>query len=77
MSVTATAVGAGGIPPYEFKWRVNGILLRDWDSAPTLTWDLTVGGQPVFPSGYTLSVEGRSSGGSEPEAFDSVRFIVL
>ena len=75
--VTFTASGAGGVPPYEFEWRINNILVRDWRPEATLTWDLTLRGDSVFQGGYIVKVSGRSSGGRDVESSATTNLIVL
>lgn len=74
--VTFTVTGTGGVEPYQFHWRLNNILLREWDTNPRLTWDTTLDGRPVFPGGYRLAVSGRSHGGREEEVVATLEFVV-
>jgi hypothetical protein len=73
---TFTAIGEGGVPPYEFQWRINGFVLRDWNPNPTFTWDTNINGAPALPGGYTLTVYARSAGGRELEVSESLNFSV-
>lgn len=66
--VTFTVTGAGGTPPYQYRWRLNGFQMRDWSVDPTLVWDgATLNGRPLISGAYTLAVEGRSAGATEME----------
>jgi hypothetical protein len=66
--VTFTATGEGGVPPYEFQWRINGFLLRDWSKDPTLVWDGMLNGSAAGRGAYLLAVGARSNGGTDVEA---------
>jgi hypothetical protein len=71
--VTFTATGAGGIPPYQFRWTINGFALREWNSDPVLVWDAaTLAGRPLGNGSYTLIVQGRSDGNTDPESAAAV-----
>jgi hypothetical protein len=70
--VTFTVEGQGGVPPYEFQWRLNGFSLRDWDPNPTLTWDGTLNGRTVTSGVLYMVVQGRSRGGTDVEAGERV-----
>jgi hypothetical protein len=68
VTFTVTSV-VGGTPPYQFRWSLNGFLLRDWDPNPVLLWDgATLGGHPAVSGGYTLAVNVRRSGWTPSEA---------
>jgi hypothetical protein len=59
-SMTLTASGTGGAPPYSFKWWVQRdggawVLLQEWSTSSTLTWT------PPLPGTYVFGVWGRSA----------------
>ena len=57
----------GGRPPLQFRWRLNGFLLRDWDPNPVLEWDgATVAGYPVGAGAYHLSMSSNYNGARRP-----------
>ena len=70
--VTLTAIGTGGVSPYQFRWTIDGFLLRDWDPNPTLVWDGTVNGQKIGSSLGRLEVMAKGDGGTFMEALASV-----
>jgi hypothetical protein len=71
--VEFSVVGHGGRPPYEFRWRVNGILLRDWDPATTLTFTgVAADGRSTGWGRMYFTVQGRSHGRT-PDAFGRIR----
>lgn len=74
---TFVAAGQGGVPPYEYRWKINGILVRDWSASAPFKWDATINGQPIFPGGYKVVVEARGFGGTEPEYSAGLDVIVL
>jgi hypothetical protein len=74
--VTFVVSGIGGVRPYQYRWRVNETLLRDWNPDSILTWDLMLNGQPGHPGPYTLSVRARSDGGTDVERTADVSVIV-
>ena len=59
-SVTWTATGAGGTPPYTYQfWLFDGAawsMVRDWDASNTWTW------QPATPGSYQVQVWLRNAG---------------
>jgi hypothetical protein len=64
--VTFTAMRNGGTPPFEFQWRINNILLRDWDPATVFVWDgLTLDGRPTVSGRHTLVVTSRTQGNTQ------------
>ncbi len=64
----------GGTPPFLFQWRLNGVLLRDWDPNPVLVWD---GGRSPGSGGYTLVVRVRRSTWQESGGGAAVNFLIL
>ena len=71
--VTFVATGEGGIPPYQFRWTINGFALRDWSPDPVLVWDAaTLAGGPLRNAIYPVLVQGRSDGNTDPEAAATV-----
>lgn len=70
---TTCSVG-GGAPPYQFRWTMNGFILRDWDPNPTLVWDGATldAGRPIGNGFYTVVVQGRSDGNTDPESAATV-----
>ena len=53
---------------------MNGFILEDWDPNPTLVWDgATLGaGRPIGNGFYTVVVQGRSDGNTDPESAATV-----
>jgi hypothetical protein len=61
---TFTVMSEGG--PYEYQWRINNVLVRDWDSNQVLVWDgLTLDGRPTVSGRYTLVVTRRTPGDTQ------------
>ena len=68
----------GGTPPFLYRWRLNGFMLRDWDPNPVLVWDgATLAGRPVGSGGYTMAVSVRRSTWPEQESGAAVNFLLL
>jgi hypothetical protein len=66
-----------GTPPFLYKWRLNGFLLRDWDPNPVLIWDgTTLGGRPVGSGGYTIGVGVRRTTWLNSESGAAVNFVL-
>ncbi len=62
-TIALRADAEGGQPPLEYQFRVNGFVIRSWDTNPTAVWDSsTLNGGPVYPGGYFLWAEVRSAG---------------
>jgi hypothetical protein len=76
VEATYTAVGSGGVTPYQFRWKMSGTILRDWDDNPTFVWNGTINGQPVGAGSRTLEVFARSSGRTFVEASDTIPITV-
>lgn len=72
-SITLTASGSGGAPPYEYRfwaqpWGDAWQLLRDWGASATHLWI------PPTAGGYNLFVQARSSGSTGAEVQAAVNF---
>ena len=64
--VAFTATTEGGSPPYEYAWRINNVLIRDWKLNQVLVWDgLTLEGRPTVSGRDTLVVSRRTPGDTQ------------
>jgi len=63
-TVTFVASGQGGTPPYQYQWRRDRSVVRDWSPDPRFAWD----GSAPF-AGRTIEIEmfARSAGSSVTE----------
>jgi hypothetical protein len=71
-SMTFIAAGRGGTPPYQYQWRRDTFVVRDWSPDPKFVWD---GSVPAGRASAEIEVLARSAGGSVPEV--SKTMIVL
>jgi hypothetical protein len=75
--VTFTVTTEGGTPPYEYQWRINNVLMRDWNQNQILAWDgLTLDGRPTVSGRYTLVVTRRTPGDTQFASATLLRFEV-
>ena len=75
--VEFSVMGHGGRAPYEFRWTVNGVLLRDWDAATALTFNgIAADGRSTGGGRKYFAVYGRSAGRTQPETGAVIEFDV-
>lgn len=75
-TITLLAAGAGGLPPYEYRFWVqpwgggSWQIVRDWSTASTHPWTPTASG------GYNVAVEARTSGSTTVEVQSALGFTI-
>jgi hypothetical protein len=73
--VTFTATASGGVPPYSFKWLINGGLWTNWTvNGNVRGWDTSL----ATPGTYTIEVWARSSDNSAdtPESVKTFTYVI-
>jgi hypothetical protein len=59
------------------QWRINSVLMRDWNPNEVLVWDaLTLDGQPTVSGRYTLVVTRRTPGNTQFASAALLNFFV-
>jgi hypothetical protein len=77
ITFTVTQV-TGGVPPFLYKFKMNGFVMRDWSSDPVWVWDAqTLNNAPTVSGGYSCVVEVRRSTFPLSEQIGRKEFILL
>ncbi len=76
ITFTVTQV-RGGTPPFSYLFKINGFVMRDWNTNPVWVWDAqTLNNAPTVSGGYTCAVNVRQ--GSFPsEAIATTDFTLV